>query len=79
MGNKMINLETEIRDIKSSKNNMITNRTSAYTVKKYEEIKDENKGGNKPDQCVKDPIVSENRKKRHNGIRGNTKSGKILF
>ena len=62
MGNKIIKLETEINDIKRSKNIMITNSKSDYTIKNYEEIKDKNKGENKPDQGVKEPIVSENRK-----------------
>ena len=79
MGNKMINLETEIKDIKSSKNNMITNRTSVYTVKKYEEIKDENKGENKPDQGVKEPIVSENRKEHMMETRETPKLVKSCF
>ena len=40
MGNKIIKLESEIKDIKRSKNIMITSSKSDHTVKKYEEIKD---------------------------------------
>ena len=62
MGNKMIKLEAEIKNIKSGKSIIITSDENSFGVKKDERIKDKTQSPNKPDQGVKDPLVAENKK-----------------
>ena len=72
MGNNILKLEAEIKNIKSSKSKSIPSDENESIVKKDEETKDKTQLHNKPDQSVQDPTVTENKKEILNETVGET-------